>query len=237
MAYRILIQAGHIPPREPGFEGGTGTVREQEFTRAMRARLVYLLKRDHRFHPIPQPGDITDVPCDMAIFLHGDGSSNRAARGRSFGFPDLPGNDVNQRFATVLEKYLSQIPGAPPAHAWNYTGGLRQYYGYKRVSTPGPEVLIEHGFLTNPTEQKWLFANLAQQANAEYKAICDHFNVRPLGAVQPKRLGWVVEWEDADGKTHKRRTFTPRRLLDRLWADGFRRRFLIRKEQPIRESK
>jgi N-acetylmuramoyl-L-alanine amidase len=234
-AKRILVQAGHVAPREPGFLDGTGTVREQEFTFSMRKRLVSLLEADDRFHPIPQPGDVTDVTCEAALFFHGDGSGDETARGRSFGFPDLPGVDVNERLAKILEKHLSRISGAPPEHAWNYTGGLREYYAYKRITTPGPEVLIEHGFLTNPTEQKWLFANLAQQATAEYRALCEFFDLEPRGEVRPARIGWIVEWTDADGIAHRKRTFAPRRVFLRLWADGIRRIF-IRKAKPIPPS-
>jgi hypothetical protein len=233
MAKRVLIQAGHIAPREPGFEGGTGTVREQELNRAIRARLVALLKKDKRFKPIPQPGDLTNVPCEAALFLHGDGSTNKAASGRSFGFPE---HAVNRKLAVLLEKHLAKIPGAPPEHAWNYTGGLRFYYGYSRIGTAGPEVLIEHGFLTNPAEQKWLFKHLAEQATAEYRALCEFFGLKPIGEVKPKRLGWIVEWTDAKGKRRRRRRITPMRLVDRLWADGLRRRILVRREQPIPPS-
>lgn len=235
MAKRILVQAGHIAPREPGFEGGTGTVREQELTFGLRKRLCSLLEADDRFHPIPQPGDLTDVPCDAALFLHGDGSVNPSSRGRSFGFPIHP---VNQRLAVLLDKHLKAIPGAPPDHAWNYTPGLRMYYGYSRIDTPGPEVLIEHGFLTNPTEQKWLFANLDKQAVAEYKALCEFFSLTPKASLIGKRIGWVVEWEDKDGVVHKRRKADPWRFARKLWADGLRRRILIRKrgETPLQPS-
>jgi hypothetical protein len=87
MRIRVLVQAGHIAPREPGFEAGTGTVREQELTKAIRRRLVKLLRKDGRFQPVPCPGDIPDGISDAAIFLHGDGSTNPASSGYSFGFP------------------------------------------------------------------------------------------------------------------------------------------------------
>jgi N-acetylmuramoyl-L-alanine amidase-like protein len=233
MPKRILVQAGHNAPREPGFEGGTGTTREIEFTHAMQTRLVAILKADDRFHPIPQPGDLTDTPCDAALYFHGDGSSSSSSRGRSFGFPIDP---VNKKLAALLEKHLSKIPGAPPDHADNYTGGLREYYGYRRISTKGPEVLIEHGFLTNPTEQKWLFSHLAEQATAEYHALCEFFGIPPKGAVKPARVGFIVEWTDKAGVAHRRRTFAPRRLFLRLWSDGIRRRIVVRRARPIQPA-
>ena len=177
MAIRVLVQAGHVAPREPGFESGTGTVREQELTKALRRRLVKLLRRDGRFQPVPCPGDIPDgVSVDAAIFLHGDGSVNPASTGYSFGFPV---HSVNQKLATLIDAEFQKIPGHPPHHEDNYTGGLREYYGYRRVPTPGPEVLVEHGFLTNPGEQKWIFDNLNALARAEYRALCRFFELEP----------------------------------------------------------
>ena len=191
MAIRVLVQAGHVAPREPGFESGTGTVREQELTKAIRRRLVKLLRRDERFQPVPCPGDIPDgVSVDAAIFLHGDGSANPASTGYSFGFPVHP---VNQKLATLIDAEFKTIPGHPPHHEDNYTGGLRQYYGYRRVPTPGPEVLVEHGFLTNPGEQKWNFDNLTPLARAEYRALCRFFELEPTLELRRGRpIGFTI---------------------------------------------
>jgi len=233
MPKRILVQAGHIAPRESFLEGGTGTVREQELTFALRKRLVSLLNVDDRFDPFPFPGDLPEPPgfkCDAGLFLHGDGSSNKAATGISFGFPIDP---VNSRLAKLIWNEFEKIPGHPPHHADNYTEGLRQYYGYRRTNTAGPEVLVEHGFMTNPAEQKWVFAHLNELAHAEYVALCRFFNFVPRGEIVPVRLGWIVTWIGKDGVQHSKRTFTPRRLFLRLWEDGIRRRIVVRRELPI----
>jgi len=166
-------------------------VREQELTKAIRRRLVKLLRRDERFQPVPCPGDIPDgVSVDAAIFLHGDGSANPASTGYSFGFPVHP---VNQKLATLIDAEFKKIPGHPPHHEDNYTGGLRQYYGYRRVPTPGPEVLVEHGFLTNPGEQKWIFDNLTPLARAEYRALCRFFELEPTLELRRGRpIGFTI---------------------------------------------
>jgi N-acetylmuramoyl-L-alanine amidase len=194
VAIRVLVQAGHIAPREPGFEGGTGTVREQELTKAIRRRLVKLLRRDGRFQPVPCPGDIPDgISVDAAIFLHGDGSVDSASTGYSFGFPIDP---VNKKLAKLIDAEFKKIPGHPPHHEDNYTGGLREYYGYRRVPTDGPEVLVEHGFLTNPGEQKWIFKHLSALATAEYRALCKFFDLEPTHEV---RGGQPIGFTIADG--------------------------------------
>lgn len=176
---RVLVQKGHVSPREPGFEAGTGTVREQELVTLIANELDRLLRLDGRFTSIVVPGDIPDgIRVDAALFLHGDGSTNKAASGYSFGYPQFP---VNKRLADLISTEFQKIPGHPPHHADNYTRDLAGYYGFSRVNTPGPEVLIEHGFLTNPAEQAWLFANVPALARAEYVAVCKFFGYLPLG--------------------------------------------------------
>ncbi len=216
MAHRVLVQAGHIAPREPGFEQGTGTVREQELTAAVRRRLVKLLRRDGRFQPVAVPGDIPNgIRVDAAIFLHGDGAENPAASGYSFGFPNF---EVNARLARLIGEEFEKIPGHPPHRADNSTGGLSGYYGYRLVDTPGPEVLVEHGFLTNPREQRWIFANLGRLARAEYVALCRFFQLepRPLLVKDARPTGFkLVASEDGRERTVFA-TGEPGRVVDKL---------------------
>jgi hypothetical protein len=54
---------------------------------------------------------------------------------------------------------------------------MAQYYGFSHVSTPGPEVLIEHGFVTNPAEHEWLKRNVKQLARAEHIALRRFFGL------------------------------------------------------------
>ena len=88
MPKRVLVQAGHNPPREPGFEGGTGTAGEIDFVKDVADHLLAILKRDSRFEGIYSPGDIPDgIQVHAALFLHADGSASPAASGYSFGSP------------------------------------------------------------------------------------------------------------------------------------------------------
>jgi N-acetylmuramoyl-L-alanine amidase len=235
MAIRVLVQAGHIAPREPGFEGGTGAIREQELTKAVRRRLVALLKADSRFKPIPCPGDIPDgVDVDAALFLHGDGAENKTATGYSFGFPIHP---VNEKLATMIDTEFRTIAGHPPHHEDNYTGGLREYYGYRRVPTAGPEVLVEHGFLTNPGERKWMFKNLNRLANAEYRALCLFFDLAPNGAIAKRGVvGFTVIGEMDGDRRVLRRVLELSRAVDKL-KDRGARLIMIRKDRiPIQPT-
>jgi len=172
---RILVQAGHNPPREPGFESGTGTTREIEFTKLVADRLIKMLDDDTRFDGIYSPGDIPNgIKCEGAVFIHGDGSASQSASGFSLGFP---AGAPNKKLASLIADEYVKLPGHPPHHTDNYTGGLRGYYGYSRVSTFGPEVLVECGFLTNPGERAWMFANVGNIAAAIYRALLRYFNL------------------------------------------------------------
>ncbi len=195
---RILIQAGHLAPREPGFEGGTGTTREIEFTSAMRGALSKLFQRDGRFDVTLNPGDITDGwRGDVALYLHGDGSANAGSHGFSFGWPaQEPGH------APVLAKAITagfiKIGHPGGHHPDNYTGALRFYYGYRRTSAP-TELLIEHGFLTNPTERAWMFAHIDEMAKVEYEAVVAHLGLPPK-ATAGKLLRGPLVAVDLTGK-------------------------------------
>lgn len=210
MAIQVLVQAGHVAPREPGFEGGTGTVREQEFVLLVRRHLLRHLQRDDRFEGIAAPGDIPNgIKVDAAIFLHGDGSSNPEATGISFGYPDY---EVNKKLADLIWDEFRKIPGHPPHHADNYTADLHGYYGFRLVDTPGPEVLVEHGFLTNPDEQKWMFDHVPELARAEYVALCRFFGFAPRFATRLYRIELWVGNKKVAASRYVRKPNLPKRF-------------------------
>jgi hypothetical protein len=137
-----------------------------------------MLKDDDQFHPVPMPGRIDDnAQVDAALFLHADGVDNASARGFSFGFPVF---DVNRKLAELIADEFQKIPDHPNRRADNPTADAREYYGFHHVHTPGPEVLIEHGFVTNPTEHAWLKAHVKQIAHAEHNALRRFFGFGPL---------------------------------------------------------
>ena len=79
---RILVQAGHKLPLQPGFEGQTGAQGEAQLVSDIQQALVRTLNADQNFHPIPMPGKLDDnLQVEGAIFLHADGFSNPSAHG------------------------------------------------------------------------------------------------------------------------------------------------------------
>lgn len=194
----VLVQAGHLSPRQPGFETGTGTAGEQEFVRDVCDRLVRLLAADGRFRALPMPGRIpAGIKCDAALFLHADGSTNKKVSGYSFGYPNYA---VNKKLADLVAAEFDRLLGHPPHHADNYTADQRGYYGFGLVDTPGPEVLVEHGFLTNPAEATWLRAHAGELAAAEYRALLRYFGLGPKK--NPARPKLTVHLVDRDGTEH-----------------------------------
>ena len=177
---RILVQAGHNKPLEPGHLSETGAVGEAELVARIQKRLVAILGHDSRFEPLPMPGLIPKgTKADAAVFLHGDGAGP-SATGFSFGFPDAA---VNKKLANLIAAEFARIPGHPHRRQDNGTVDAHHYYGFGLVASEGPETLIEHGFLSNPTERLWMQSHVPQLARAEYVAICRFFGLTPAEGV------------------------------------------------------
>jgi N-acetylmuramoyl-L-alanine amidase len=174
---RILVQAGHMRPLQPGHKAQTGANGEAALVAQIQKRLVRLLQRDSRFEPLPMPGQIpAGTRADAAVFLHADGAASPQAHGFSFGFPDP---SINKKLANLIANEFARIPGHPSRRQDNGTADAHHYYGFGLVDSPGPEALIEHGFMTNPHERQWLESHVPQLARAEYAAICRFFGLTP----------------------------------------------------------
>jgi hypothetical protein len=184
---RILVQAGHKPPLQPGHLTQTGAPGEAQLVADIQQALVGLLQADPNFHPIPMPGKLDDsTQCDAALFLHADGVDTPSAHGFCFGFPSF---DVNRRLAVLIADEFEKLPNHPVHRVDNPTKDASEYYGFTHTHTPGPEVLVEHGFVTNPTEHVWLKAHVQQLAQAEHAALRRFFGFgpghQPVQPVQP----------------------------------------------------
>jgi hypothetical protein len=176
---RILVQAGHMPPLQPHHETQTGAPGEAKLVADVQRALVDLLQADPDFDPLPMPGRISPdgVAVDGAVFLHADGAAAASAKGFSLGFPDFA---VNRRLAELIAEEIQKLPDSPPRRPNNNTAGMANYYGFSHVTTPGPEVLVEHGFVTNPSEHAWLKQNVKPLARAEHTALRRFFNLPPV---------------------------------------------------------
>jgi hypothetical protein len=196
---RILVQAGHQRPLQPGFETQTGAPGEAELVADIQHALVGLLNHDPDFHGIPAPGHIDpNVDVDGALYLHADGAANPSAGGYSVGYP--PGFEVNSRLAQLIADEIEKIPGHPHRRPDNNTNDMKFYYGFGIVQTPGPEVLVEHGFVTNTAEHQWLKAHVDELARAEHNALRRFFGltVQPSSKIGTGGQGTVTTPVTAD---------------------------------------
>ncbi len=178
MKKKVLVQMGHVAPREPGFESGTGTAGEIEVVSKIGRELAAHLVKDGRFIVTLCPGDIPDEwTGDVVLSLHCDGSDNPKASGYCFGWhpPEYGGKTI--RFVRCLETTYESIKGHPHHRGDNYTIDMREYYGWHHTIAP-VKVLIEHGFLTNKKEAKWIKKNIKNIAHAEYVAFLLYFGLR-----------------------------------------------------------
>ena len=190
--HRILLQAGHLAPRETGFEGGTGGRHEQEYVTRMRDLLERRFRADGRFDVTPTPGNLPEGwTGSVALYLHLDGSVNPASSGMSFGYQTPQGARLAQRIRH--EFALAGHPGA--SRRDNYTRDLAGYYGFNHVNATH-EVLIEHGFGSNPGEYSWLLANADKLANGTYHAVLEHLGLK-LGQVRGWKVGQVLTLEQS----------------------------------------
>jgi hypothetical protein len=230
MATRVLVQAGHKAPRQPGHLAQTGTGGEIELVSAIQDQLVGILNADDRFEPVAVPGKIDKgIPgIDAAVFLHADGSANQSADHYSFGFP--AGFAVNKKLADLIGGEFVKIGHPGERGRDNNTRDMAGYYGYGLVDTPGPEVLIEHGFLTNPGQRTWLFGHVKDLAKAEYLALVQFFGFGMPKRVIAKRVkepepnplpGWFLpwlEWRLVDPAPGKRPKKAPERIPAWAWT-------------------
>jgi N-acetylmuramoyl-L-alanine amidase len=207
----ILVQAGHLQPYEPGTEGQSGAAGELELNLRNRDALCRLLAKVGRFKVVPMPSKIpSGTKCDAAIFFHADGSGSKSVSGFSFGYPVGPGTGVNKQLADLIAAEYVKLPGHPPHHRDNYTIDEAHYYGFRATDTPGPEVLFEVGFVSNPNEKAWLYAHVDDIAGAVYRALLTYFGMapkpppkpKPLPAPKPQRVSghWLVTVTFHDGQ-------------------------------------
>lgn len=194
----ILIQQGHVHPREKGFEDGTGATGEQEVVRKIGVALAGILGKDSRFTAKVIPGAIPlevksgAFQVDAFLSLHCDGSRDPNRRGWGVGYP---AGKVNQRFAALVAEEIARFHPSERIRD-NYTPNMSGYYGWSRVPTPGPEVLVEHGFVSSPAERKYLLDNIERFARAEYMALLRFYD---LPVKPPKPAGsWITPEEARD---------------------------------------
>ena len=93
---------------------------------------------------------------DAFVALHGDASGSARAAGGSVGYRTSDGRALAEAWKAAYRNEVGAHIGA-----WrgdNYTTGLSGYYGHRRAVAVGNTraAVVEHGFLTNPAERRYL---------------------------------------------------------------------------------
>lgn len=199
-AKKILLQKGHHAPMEPGHETQTGASGERETVGVLVDRLASLLNIDRRFHVQVIPGrippDVRDVKnvCDAFVAFHCDGSTDPRRGGWGVGYPPHP---INRAFARTVATEIREFHRSPQLED-NYTANMSGYYAWNDIDIAGPELLVEHGFSSNPVERAWMVKNAGRFAEAYQNALVAWFKLADLpdpvhGAERREKLrAWIL---------------------------------------------
>jgi hypothetical protein len=111
---------------------------------------------------------------DVFIALHQDGSTNSRARGASVGYQ----TDRSEAYAQTWKNRYADAGWPGGFRADNYTAALRNYYGFRRASSP-VEVLMEHGFATNRLDEDWMWDHIDRIARVHADTLDLHTGTTP----------------------------------------------------------
>jgi len=169
--FDIIVQMGHVG-RTTGF---TGTNGEQAFVKKVGLAINHiLLYNSVNARLMGADGWMKPEPnlCKIFFALHCDGALNLTADWFSCGYK--PG--TNQRFKDIMAVKYKELTGFDRG-ADNYTETMRNYYAWKDYSFRPTHVkadfylLLEHGFLTNPTQRLWLNNHITEIVNSHCSVI------------------------------------------------------------------
>lgn len=201
----VLIQVGHAEPHQPGHEGETGAAGEAELVAKIGRVLMRRLNADDRIEarriPGRFPADVVngDWPVDVFVALHGDGAGP-TAEGYCFGFP--PGSSKGKRMADLIGDQFAVFHRSERRRD-NGTTNLSGYYGWGLLPGDPAACVVEHGFLSNPTERAWMNDHVTELAEAEYRAVLKRLRLPEDDAAVPRvatlpdhdaKWPWFVEW-------------------------------------------
>lgn len=158
----MVVQRGHVP-RTTGATGGPG---EQAMARRIAERIrLYVERIDGwtvRIIDADEPA--SRYVGDAFVALHGDASASPQAAGASVGWRTPEGQALGQAWKDCYRRF--GWPGG--FRNDNYTANLAGYYGTRHAVAQrnSRAVIVEHGFLTNPDERRWIDSDAGTEAAA-----------------------------------------------------------------------
>jgi hypothetical protein len=160
----VVVQAGHqgrpasCAPHHVkacNLGAGSGNHRERDWTPIVADQAAATLRRAG-FRVLRRPADYDGHDnARAAVFLHFDGSAPACKSGASVGFPKTTSIGFVHRWE---KRYRLFFPFRFVGE--NFTKNESNYYGFRKVTTPGKAMLIEFGEITCPAQERWLAPRL-----------------------------------------------------------------------------
>ncbi|AWB44942.1 N-acetylmuramoyl-L-alanine amidase [Paenibacillus sp. CAA11] len=163
----VVIDAGH-----GGSDPGAGSItnrNEKEFTLAVALKVQKLLEQESWLDVVMTRDDDTyptlqkrvklanDLNADVFVSIHGNKvDANPIPNGVETHYT----NKNSQNLARIMQKYMLEATGLKDR-------GLKPGNLYVTKNTKMPAVLLECGFLSNPTDEKAMYTEEFQQSLAE----------------------------------------------------------------------
>ena len=158
--YDVLISAGHEGRPQscvhfPQHHCNLGTAGEREWTPIV-ANVATSVLRGRGFTVAREPADF-DGTYDVktAIFIHFDGIDRPCTSRASIGYH----TDASKPAADLWRKeYGAVFPFGFQTD--NFTGNLRNYYGFRQVHAQNGALVLELGEMTCPAQKRWMASRL-----------------------------------------------------------------------------
>ncbi len=158
--YDVLISAGHEGrpascARFPHRACNLGAAGERNWTPIVADEAARALRADG-YSVAREPADFKGrYRVRSAIFIHFDGSTSPCSSGASIGY-----HDRGSAYAAQLwhKDYGAVFPFRFQPD--NFTGGLRDYYGFRQVRAQRGALVLELGEVSCPAQRSWLSARL-----------------------------------------------------------------------------
>lgn len=162
----VLVSAGHEGrpascARYPHRACNLGAKGERAWTPIVADEVARVL-RAHGVRTVRLPADFDGTyAVDAAVFIHFDGSARPCSSGASIGYRGAAGRAAAAGWRRVYSRFIP-FRFQPD----NFTGGLRDYYGFRQVRARDGALVLELGELTCPAQRAWLAPRLHEIGDA-----------------------------------------------------------------------
>ena len=158
--YDVLVSAGHegrpascshFPKRHCNL----GAAGERQWTPVVADEIARSL-RASGLSVAREPADFDGFfEVKAAVFIHFDGSDRPCSTGASIGYHDSGSIAAAKLWRDMYSRYFPFTFMAD-----NFTGNLRDYYGFRQVHAVNGALVIELGEMSCPAQRRWLAARL-----------------------------------------------------------------------------